>query len=673
MKQKYNTIVIGGGIIGCSILYQMTKRGVTDIALLEKNELTSGTTWHSAGNFLLVEENLEIAQLSAMSLKLFESFEKETGRDIGRRVVGNIRIARTADRLERYEELAKKVSDIGTLCEMIEPDAVLKKFPLVNIEGIIGAMWTPSEGYVNATKATLAFAEEARGRGAEIHCQTRVRRIERNGRQWRVQTDKGSISAENVILATGLWGPELVRPLGVRLPIVPIERQYIFSNNIADIDKIGFELPVLRDYDAPFQVRQEQKGLWMAVHEPQTPYCFTDGIPESFAGELFTPNLERASASYNAGKRVVPVLNNLGIRTVVCGATSRTADFNGLMGPVPDLPGLFVLAGFSAGVSQGAAVGHLLAEWIVKGRTDFDVGVLDVARFSTATTTYYVRQMLATAHTYGHVNKKAARSVRPARTSPLYFHHKAAGAEFDVHFGWECPSWFKRPGVDDADAAISAECNAARTGAGVLDASALAKYEISGPGAAALMKSVFGAKVPSEDGQVGQAELERIGGVMVARVDQDHFYLVGEPEAEARLQICLDAHMRSASPSDDSVAISNLTGRNGALVLIGPRAEALLASLTPRKFTGTLQPGDLRDMEIAFSLARVMRLQVNNLSLWHVHVGSEFLVGLYEALHNAAESDPLTDIGFAAFFRLNSEGARSDRRHAIRSAERVLH
>lgn len=654
MKKTCDTLVIGGGIVGCGALYQLAKRGVTDSVLVEMNELTSGTTWHSAGHVIVVDERPEIAALNSLSLQTYEVFEKETGLDIGRHMIGCVRIATNAPRLKRFERLAQAMDAFDTPSEMLDVDGIRRKFPLVNTGGLLGGMWTAREGYVDASMTTQAFAQAARQLGATIYRHTKVLRIERQGRRWRVETAKGTIDADNIVVAVGFWAAQLARELNINLPIVPVERQYIVTDAVPELKDVGFELPILRDYDVPVYFRQERESLLMGVHEPHTPFCFTDGIPESYAGELFEPDLERGEACILAGIERVPAFGKVGMKRVICGATSRTPDLSGLMGPVPGWPGLYILSGFAAGVSQGAAIGSLLAEWIVKGTPGFDVRPIDVSRFGSYATTYYVHQTLGEGHTYGASDpSKERKAGRPARISPLYFRQKAEGARFTARLGWECPSWFATDAVSDMQAAVAGECHAARKAKAMLDATSFTKYEVSGPGAADFLNTLCRPAVPQQDGAVSETTIVSSAGTSasftVARLDREQFYLIGEPEAELVHLVRLE----SEAPADGSVTVTNVTGRNGALLLFGPAAESAIAPIAGARLD-QMTVNSVRNMEIGYAPARVIKTDLSGLPVWQVHAPCEFLGGIVEALDREAGAQPWRQIGFKAFDILRS-------------------
>lgn len=655
MKPHAEVVVVGGGIIGCALLRELTRLGLTDVVLIEKTELTAGTTWHSAGHLVVLEVNRAIARINKLSFDIYSSFEEETGEAIGLHRCGSLQIAASQSRHAWLERLMPQMQDLGHTCRMVTPDEMAELFPLLHPDGLVGASWAPLEGYVDPSMATQAFARLARASGAEIYRQTRVTALERRFGRWHIETTKGSMTAEQVVLATGIWAPELPRTLGITLPIVPAERQYIVTDDMPEVMALSRELPILRDYDAPLYFRQERNGLIMGVHEPHTPYCFVNGIPEDFGQELLPPDLSRGEKCIEAGMALVPAFARAGIKRVICGPTSRTVDFNGLMGPIWNHRNLHVLAGFSAGVGQGAGVARLMAEWIVKGAPSLDITPLDVARFGPYATFAYMDECLSEAHTYGAIEAGKERAAgRPARTSPLYHRHRADGAVFVARNGWECPAWFRSETAATMKDAVAAECAAATESCGLADRTARARLLVSGADAADLLTSLFGPDIPRTAGGVLD-HLTTLRGsdaptrIHVACLASSRFVVVAAPEAELRLL----SRLQSAAAEDGDVAIENRTGLTGSLLLIGPRAAEILNRIAARGFDATTVIEDeVRSVDVGLAPAHLRRRRTATAEAFELDVPIDYLVGLDETLRRAAGPKGLTDIGVDAAERL---------------------
>ncbi|MCC6197247.1 MAG: FAD-binding oxidoreductase, partial [Burkholderiales bacterium] len=279
MKSQAEIVVVGGGILGCGVAFELSRLGLSDVVLLEKNELTAGTTWHSAGHLLLLDDDPAIARINALSLQIYTEFQAQTGEDIGLHQEGSIRIASNPNRLERLQRLTEKMSALGHPSEMIGLEEIKRRFPLINTEGLLGANWSAREGRVDPSMVTHAYVRLARRQGVQVHRQTPVTGLAQVGGHWRVETPNGDIHANHVIVAAGFWTPDILRDLGINIPIVPAERQYLITQELPELQGLAAELPILRDFDVPLYFRQEGHRLLMGVHEPRTPFCFERGIP----------------------------------------------------------------------------------------------------------------------------------------------------------------------------------------------------------------------------------------------------------------------------------------------------------------------------------------------------------------------------------------------------------
>jgi dimethylglycine dehydrogenase len=663
MKTRTEVVVIGGGILGCGVAYELSRLGLSDVVLLEKNELTAGTTWHSAGHLLLLDDDPAIARINALSLQIYTEFQSTTGEDIGLHQEGSIRLATTRSRLERLQRLTEKMAALGHPSEMIGPDEIKRRFPLINLEGVYGANWSPREGRVDPSMVTHAFARLARRNGVEIHRQTPVIGVVKEGAHWRVKTPNGELRANHVIVAAGFWTPDILRGLGIGIPILPAERQYLVTEEIPELGNLSAELPILRDFDVPLYFRQEGKRLLMGVHEPHTPFCFEKGIPPDFGQELLPPDLDRGSACIEAGILRVPKLGEVGIRKVVCGPTSRTVDFNGLLGPVPGHRNLHLLAGFSAGIGHGAAVTRLLAEWLVEGAPSLDVSPLHASRFGAFATPFYIRQMLGEAHTYGSLEVgKERQAGRRARTSPLYHRHRAAGAVFTARRGWECASCFPVVPTMKPAEAIERELSIINERCGLADRTACTKIEVTGPGAEALLRHTFKARALPSAGATTRIDRpllahEATVSVTLANLGNGTYFLVFDPEHGP---LALSLLMQNIEARREAT-VRDVSGMHGTLAIAGPEALTTMASLvSPRIEVERFSSDQAIDMEVGYAPARVLRYRAIRTDVWEVHAPLEYLVGLDELMR---KEGAVADVGFKAFDQLLA-GGHADRASA---------
>lgn len=659
MKSHARVVVIGGGVIGCSILYYLAKNGWTDVVLIERMDLTAGTTWHSAGNVSLVDGNPAVNQFNVLAHKLYREMENETGEHLGWTRTGSILIAKTNDLLERYASRTESARAAGIDYHMIGPDEIKKLHPLMELDGILGAAYIPDEGVLDPSMTTHAFARAARAKGAEIYRHTKVTGLtEQLNGEWKVGTDKGDIITEHVVIAAGFWSPVIARMAGAHVPIVPTERQYLVTDEVPELMELDRKVPMLRDFAVPFYVRQERNGLLVGVHEPHTPYCFLDGIPDDFGQELFPVDLERGAHSLESAIARVPALSRVGIKTEVCGPTSRTPDLQGLIGPIPGLRNVHISAGFANGISQGAALGHVAAEWLIEGSPSIDVSKLYASRFGSYANKRFIRAMLSEAHVFGTVDLSGERLAgRPARTGGLYDRFKAKGAHFSAQLGWETPMWFSRGnarsnGVEEA----RAEALDVRKSVGILDLTALAKYEVSGPAASTFLDRLCARRLPAVGSIVSTPMLNERGQVMcfttIARIEPDRFYLTAAPQAELHHY----SWMNEQLPRDGTVQLENVTGRYGALLLSGPRAREVLAKVCEADLSNEVFPWlTVSDIDIAYGRARALRFNMVGELGWELHHPLEYQTGIYEALAAAGEEFQIVDFGFKAYDTLRLE------------------
>ncbi len=650
MKIYTRVLVVGGGILGCSLLYRLTRMGWTDVVLVEKTELTAGTTWHSTGLTSLIVDSVAASKLNALSLSLYTTLEEETGQPTGLRKPGAMRLAKNSETMARYTSDTAKARVLDIDYQLIGPKKVGRLFPLMALDGIHGACYEPEGGYIDAAMATQAFAKGARDNGAKIYRQTQVTGLEqKRAGDWRVTTDKGTIDAEIVVNATGFWAPEIAAMAGFSLPIIPMERQYLITDTIPEVKMRDVELPVVRDDSWPFYFKQEGDGFLFGVHEAGTPFCFENGIPPDFGQDLLPHDLERGAKHIQAGMDRVPVFAKVGIKSVVCGPTSRTTDMNGLMGPLAGLRNFFVLAGFTSGVAQGAGVGQQLAEWIVEGAPSLDLHELDVNRYGAFANRRYVRAMLVEKHSIGSIDPTVEREVgRPAKTGPLYHRLKDRGAEFGARYGWECPLLF---------GPVARECRAVRQHAAIMDRSAISLFEITGPDAQAFLDRLCTNELPERGGVMAQSPMLTERGTIqclmtVARLGPDRFRLSGPVEAERHHFAWLSAN----ASEGDGVTIENLTGRCAALLIAGPAASGILSNLTRTEFTdNAFPPGTAREIDLGYAPVIALRLDDLGVPAWEIHMSVEYQAALYDALIDSGTAAGIADIGLHAFESLRLE------------------
>ncbi len=545
MRTHARVVVIGGGAVGCSLLYHLAKRGWTDTVLLEKHDLTAGSTWHAAGLCTQFNASINVTSLLMYGVDLFRRLEADTGQTVDFHGVGSIRLATTQERMDQYRDQAGLAKIVGLPYELIGPAEIARRAPLVNVDGVIAGAWTPTDGYVDPSSITRAMARGARDLGAEIELETPVTELRpQPGGEWDVVTPRGTIRAGIVVNAGGIWGREIGQLAGVELPIVPMEHQYLITDAVPELLAEHAEMPVVRDTEASFYVREEASGLIVGPYEHDPKPWAARGIPREFGQQLLAPDFEQVGDVLDLAQHRLPVLQTAGMKQLLNGPTSYTPDGNALMGWVPGLRNLFALTGFSYGIVQSGGAGYNAAAWIIDGQPVDNLWELDVARFGPyASALPFVidraREVYEREYAIPYPFEELP-AGRPLKTDPLYDRLLARGAVMGARNGWERPLYFVPEGQPTGDRPTYhrpdwlpyqvAECAAVRERAGLLDMTSFAKYEVRGPGAAALLDRLGANRLP----RVGRAALVQMltpaGGiwcdVTVSRLAEDRFYLI---------------------------------------------------------------------------------------------------------------------------------------------------
>jgi dimethylglycine dehydrogenase len=673
LRSTAKVVVIGGGVAGCSVLYHLTRLGWNEVTLVEKNELTSGSTWHAAGLCTQFIASYNLMNLLKYSLDLYGSLEAETGQAVDLHRCGSVRLAESQDRLDDFQHRKGIADTLGIPFEIVAPERVRDLFPLVDLEGIVGAAYMPTDGYVDPSGVTQALARGARSSGAEILRNTAVTSIERSGGSWLVGTSKGEIRAEVVVNAAGQWARQVGRMVGVDLPIVPLEHHFLITEELEAVRALETELPVLRDPDASFYIRGEGDALLVGPFERNTKPWALGGIPEDFHSSLLPPDMDRIAEVLAAAARRVPAFENAGIKTIVNGPDGYTPDGHCLMGPVPGLPDFHVLAGFSIfGIVFGGGAGKYAAEWIVDGQPSDNMWELDVRRFDDyASSTKYIVERACEVYEreYAiHYPEEELPAGRPLKMGALYDRLLAKGAVYGARFGWERPLWFARngPARDEYSfrrgnwhAPVGEECSAVRSSVGVLDQTSFAKYEVSGPRAEKLLDRLCANALPASIGRIALTQMCTPRGgiecdVTVTRLEEDRFYVVSAAATE-----CHDfAWIARHRPDDDSVRLANVTNRYAVLTLAGPRSRDLLQALTDTDCSRkAFRFFRCRELRVGMVPVRALRVSYVGELGFELHHPIEYQRHLYDLLTEAGREFGIVDFGYRALDSMRLEKA----------------
>jgi dimethylglycine dehydrogenase len=673
MTKEAKIVIIGGGVAGCSLLYHLAKRGLSDVILVEKNDLTSGSTWHAAGLCTQFNPSFNMMKLLQYSVELYQTLEAESGQAVDFRRSGSVRLASTKERLDEFWHRKGIADTLGVPFEMVSPERAFELCPIFDLEGVLGAAYLESDGYVDPTGVTQAFAKGAQSCGAEIVRHAAVTGIERSGASWLVQTSNGDIRTEIVVNAAGQWARAIGRLVGIDLPIVPLEHHFLVTDAIDAVREMDLELPVLRDADASFYVRREVDSLLVGPFEPHTKPWGLDGIPDDFHSRLLEPALDRLEGVLEAASKRVPAFADAGIRTIVNGPDGYTPDGRCLMGPVPTLPNFHVLAGFSIfGIVFGGGAGKYAAEWIVDGQPSDNMWEVDVRRFGDyARSKHYVaeRAVDVYGHEYAiHYPEVERPAGRPLKTGPLYDRLLDKGAVYGARFGWERPLWFA-PGRDVRDVysfrrgnwydAVVRECRAVRARVGVLDQTSFAKYEVSGTGATAFLDRLCANKLPRARGRMALTQMcTPRGGIecdlTVTKIDDDRYYVISAAGTESHDLAWIERHL----PEDGSVRLENVTARYGVLTIAGPRSRDLLQALTRSDCSReAFRFFHCHDLIVGMAPVRALRVSYVGELGYELHHPIEYQRHLYDVLMAEGRQYEIVDFGYRALEAMRLEKA----------------
>ena len=595
MKTTTRVAIIGGGVVGCSVLYHLTKLGWSDVMLLERSELTSGSTWHAAGGFHTLNGDTNMAALQGYTIKLYRELEAMTGMSCGLHHVGGVTLADNQDRFDMLVAERAKHRYMGLETEIIGPDEIAKIAPVTNTDGIIGGLYDPLDGHLDPSGTTHAYAKAARMGGAHIetHCKV-LSTTQRADGTWDLVTDKGSVHAEHIVNAAGLWAREVGAMAGVYFPLLPMEHQYIVTEDVAQIAAMidaGGEHPHVMDPAGESYLRQEGRGLCIGFYEqPCRPWA-VNGTPWDFGHELLADDFDKIEDSIAFAYKRFPALESAGVKSVIHGPFTFAPDGNPLVGPVPGMRNYWSACAVMAGFSQGGGVGLTLAQWMVEGEPERDVFAMDCARFGAwITPGYTVPKVIENYQrrfsvSYPNEELPAARGLR---RTPMYDHFSSMGAVWGAQFGLEVPNYFAQTGEPDFETpsfrrsnawdAVRREVKAVRSGVGINEVHNFSKFLVSGTGARAWLDRIMAGRIP----QVGRLSLtpmlspkgKLIGDFTVSCIREGLFQLTASYGSQAYHQRWFEENMAPG------VTLQNISDQRTGFQIAGPKAAEVLQSCT---------------------------------------------------------------------------------------------
>ncbi|MGB3142077.1 MAG: FAD-dependent oxidoreductase [Aestuariivirga sp.] len=700
MKTQARAVVIGGGVVGVSTLYHLAKKGWSDVVLVERKELTSGSTWHAAGLLPLFNLSYSVGQIHKYSVKLYGELEAETGQHVGFRKVSNIRVARTKDRWDEFMYYAGIAETIGVKVNKLTPKQLKELWPLCEIDGVLGAIQHPDDGYIQPADLTQALAKGARSRGAEIYRNTTVTAIEQlPSGEWLVKTDKGDITCEHVVSCSGNFARKTGAMVGLDIPVIPVEHQYIVTEPsplIKERQAQGLpEMGVLREADSSWYLREENGGFVLGIYEKGAPCCYVDGPSEQSEYELFQGELDRLEPYIETCITRVPAFGELGIKKIYNGAIAYTPDGSPIIGPAWDRKNFWLNEGHSFGVTAAGGAGWQLAEWIVDGEPTIDMMGVDPRRFGPYATKGYLKQKNEEAYANVftmHYPEEERAAARPLKRTPCYDRMKDLGAVFGSVYGWERPGWFApkgyalsekdldRPNVllnhnhaaptedgrivekwsfrrSNAFRFVGEECRNVMENVALQDMSAFAKMEVSGPGAREWLDSILANRIPKKMGRIALCHLlTKLGGVRaeftVYEWAPGRFYLVSAGAYERHDHDTLYKLL----PKDGSVKLNPITTRLGVLVLAGPNSRKVLQKLTSTDLSNEAFPW-LSGQAISVGHTSCHALRVNFVGElgFEFHHPIEQQVALFDLLMEAGREFGIKPYGIKAMSSLSIE------------------
>ena len=672
MKSHYRVLVIGGGVVGASVLYHLAKLGWSDVCLVERSVLTAGSSWHAAGGVHALNADPNMAALQAYTIDLLSEIERESGQSIGLHMTGGVTVASAPARWEWLQSSYRIFQTIGIEdCHLMTPAEIKKACPIMDVTGVIGGLWADREGYVDTTGTVQAYAVAAKQRGAEVIEHNRVVELnQRTDGTWDVVTEKCTVHAEHVVNAAGLWAKQVGRMVGLDLPLSPLEHHYLVTEAIPEVAALDFEVPMTVDLEGFTYMRQDQQGILVGIYELDHKHWNIDGAPWDYGIELIQEDIDRISDELTMAFQRYPVLQDVGVKTWVNGAFTFSPDGNPLVGPVPGIRNYWLACAVMAGFLQGGGVGKTLAEWMIHGEPEADAWPMDIARYGAfASNREYIRQTTGQFYsrrfvmTYPNEQLPAG---RPLKKSPAYDAMTAAGALWGCSWGLEVPLLFGPPGFTEtptlkrsnAFEIVAEDCRAVREAVGLLDISGFSRYQVTGRDAEAWLDRTLAGRLPGP----GRARLAPMlapdgrlkGDLTVFNWGDGTWWIMGSYYLLQWHLRWFDQHVDPARDGD--IAVRDISDSIVGFSLSGPRARDLLASLTHQDVGNQALPFmACRRLDVGLVRARVGRLSVTGELGYEINCHAAEHIALREILLAAGAEHGLREYGYYALNSLRLE------------------
>ncbi|MEX0368574.1 MAG: FAD-dependent oxidoreductase [Ruegeria sp.] len=665
MKSHYRVVVIGGGVVGASVLYHLAKFGWSDVCLIERKVLTAGSSWHAAGGFHALNADPNIAALQAYTIDLLSEIERESGQSVGMHMTGGLTLAGTPERWEWLQSAYRVFQTIGIEdCRLVTPEEAVALNPVMSGDGILGGLWADREGYIDTTGTVQAYAGAAKKHGATVVENNRVLELNQTADGWQVVTEKGTVTCEHVVNAAGLWAKQVGRMAGVELPVSPLNHHYLITDSIPEVAALDHELPMTVDLEGFTYMRQDQKGMLVGIYEVDHDHWMQDGAPWEYGFELQQEDLGRIENELMLGFRRYPCLNDVGIKTWVNGAFTFSPDGNPLVGPVPGKRGYWAACAVMAGFLQGGGVGKSLAEWMIHGEPEADVYGMDVARYGKyAENRRYIRETTGQFYsrrfvmTYPNEQLSAG---RPLKMAPAHDAMTAAGCKWGVSWDLEVPLYFAPEGFEETPTLkrsnafdiVAEECRVLREGVGLLDITGFSRFEVSGPRAEAWLNRIMASKLPGP----GRAKLAPMlsetgklkGDLTVLNWGDGTYWIMGSYYLRTWHMRWFDDHM------EEGVTVRDLGEEICGFAVVGPKSQAVVEKLAEQDISrlGFMGCGAF---EIGLVSAKVARMSVTGEKGYEINCRYGDHIALRRMLLEAGASEGIRECGFNAMLSMRLE------------------
>uniref|UniRef100_A0A8C9U9J6 Dimethylglycine dehydrogenase, mitochondrial n=1 Tax=Scleropages formosus TaxID=113540 RepID=A0A8C9U9J6_SCLFO len=675
-KDTADTVVIGGGCVGVSLVYHLAKAGVKDVVLLEKSELTAGSTWHAAGLTTYYHPGINMKKIHYYSIKLYEKLEKETGQAVGFHQPGSIRIASTPVRVDELKYQMTRTHWHPTPQFLIEPEKIQELFPLLNINKVLAGLYNPGDGHIDPYSLTMALAAGARMYGAEIYNPAPVTGLTptSNGK-WDVQTPQGTLRANRIVNAAGFWAREVGKLIGLEHPTIPVHHQYVVTATVPEVKALKTELPVIRDLEGSYYLRQERDGLLFGPYEKEHKMVlqdswFRDGVPPGFGKELFESDLDRIMEHVECAMEMVPVLKNADIINIVSGPITYSPDLLPMVGPHQDVRNYWTAIGFGYGIIHAGGVGKFLSDWIVNEEPPYDLIECDPNRYSKWTNEAYVCAKARESYGFNNVvgyPKEERFAGRPTHRVSGIYHLLKPRASMGFHTGWEQPHWFYKPGDDvgykpsfrrtNWFEPVGRECRLVMEKVGVIDLTPFGKFMVQGKDSVKLLDRLFANVVPKR-GTTNISHMLTLTGkvyaeVTVTQLAEGGFLLITGSGSELHDLRWIE---KEAIEGNYDVEVTNVTEDVGVLGVAGPRSRVVLQKLTDQDMSdSSFKFLHCKSIQVAGVPLRAIRISYTGELGWELYMGSKHTATVYQALMKAGQEDGIDDFGTYAMSSLRLE------------------